>query len=55
MNDCMMTMVLCPYEEAGCNFNVSKVDEDVFIKCHYFRWSYYTDGRKIPICNNVKI
>ncbi|RMX45093.1 hypothetical protein pdam_00014026 [Pocillopora damicornis] len=30
MNDCMMTMVLCPYEEAGCNF----YDERSNLKAH---------------------
>ena len=24
-DDCVMTMVLCPYEEAGCTFHVSYV------------------------------
>lgn len=28
MDDCMMTLVPCPYEEAGCNFYVSKVDKE---------------------------
>lgn len=30
MNDCMMTIVLCPYEEAGCNF----YDERSNLKAH---------------------
>lgn len=37
MDDCMMTLVPCPYEEAGCNFYVSKVDEDVLIQSRDFR------------------
>ena len=44
----MMTSVPCPYEEAGCNFYVSKVDKDVLMQSHS------TDGRKIPVYINVR-
>ena len=37
MDDCMMTLVPCPYEESGCNFYVSKVDKDILIESRDLR------------------